>query len=140
MKKFFVLTLVFVAISLLSKAQCDGITKWTCTKMKILDNSGNVKNEKDEHVIIEAGNNKIIVSPADGDHKMEGIVTEYTCKWPEEGKNGKTIIKSQLTDKEKVRNATITIEAVNGKITITLEAPEETTKILLEVEDYETVK
>jgi hypothetical protein len=141
MKNFFVLTVAFMSIGLLSKAQCDGVTKWKCTKMKIIDGSGNVKNEKDENVTVIAGNKNINVTPEDAPDEMEGTVSEYTCNWTVPGKNGKTIIKSDLTDKQgKLRHATITIEAVDGKITITLEAEEEPTKILLEVASYEEVK
>jgi hypothetical protein len=141
MKKIFVLTLVLMAIGLISKAQCDGVTKWTCIKMKIIDSSGSVKNEKDENVIVEAGSKNITVTPEDASDHMQGAVSEYTCNWPDPGKNGKTILKSELTDnKGKLRHATITIEATNGKITIMLEATEEPTKILLEVASYEAVK
>lgn len=140
MKKLFVLTIAFIAISLLSKAQCDGTTKWTCTKMKIVDASGNVVNEKDDNIIVEVSNKNIVVIPGDETHKMQGSVDEFTCKWNDAGKDGKTIIKSKLTDMQKTRNATITIEGVNGKMTITLEAPEEETKIVLEVKEYAPVK
>lgn len=140
MKKLFVLTIAFMTTSLLSKAQCDGTTKWTCSKMKIIDVSGNVVNEKDENILIEVSSKNIVVIPGDEAHKMQGVVDEFTCKWTEPGKDGKTIIKSKLTDMEKTRNAIITIEGVKGKITITLEAPEEETKIVLEVKEYASVK
>jgi hypothetical protein len=140
MKKLLVITTVFLLAGTISKAQCDGVTKWNCTKMKIVDESGNVMKEKDESITVQVSNKNINVSTEDASHNMEGPVTDFTCKWAEAGKNGKTIIKSDLTDSEKLRHATVTIEAVDGKITITLEAPEETTKIVLEVKDYEAVK
>ena|SRR5436190_19310732 len=141
MKKFFVLMLVFMTMGLLSKAQCDGVTKWTCTKMKIVDASGNTVQEKDENVIVVVGNKNIDVTPEDDHDHMTGNVSDYNCKWAEPGKNGKTVVKSDITDAGgKLRHATITIEGINGKITITLEAPEETTKIVLDVKSYEAVK
>lgn len=140
MKKLFLLTIAFIAIGLISKAQCDGATKWTCIKMKIIDADGNVQNEMDDNIIVEVSNKNVVVTPGDETRKMEGSVDEFICKWTTSGKDGKTIIKSKLTDMEKTRNATITIEGVNGKVTITLEAPEETTKIVLEVKEYAVVK
>jgi|KBSMisStaDraftv2_1062788.scaffolds.fasta_scaffold803869_2 hypothetical protein len=141
MKKLFVLTLAFMLIGLLSKAQCDGVTKWTCTKMKIVDASGNTVQAKDENVIVVVGNKNIEVTPQDQEDQMTGAVSDYTCQWPEPGKNGKTVVKGDVTDASgKLRHATITIEGIKGNITITLEAPEETTKIVLEVKSYEAVK
>jgi hypothetical protein len=141
MKKLFVLTLAFMLIGLLSKAQCDGVTKWTCTKMKIVDASGNTVQAKDENVIVVVGNKNIEVTPQDQEDQMTGAVSDYTCQWPEPGKNGKTVVKGDVTDAGgKLRHATITIEGIKGNITITLEAPEETTKIVLEVKSYEAVK
>ena len=130
-----------MVIGLVSKAQCDGVTKWTCTKMKIVDASGNTVQEKDENVIVLAGSKNIDVAPEDQQDHMTGVVSDYICQWTEPGKNGKTIVKSDVTDAGgKLRHATITIEGINGKITITLEAPEETTKIVLDVKSYEVVK
>jgi hypothetical protein len=140
MKKLLVITTVLLLAGTVSKAQCDGVTKWNCTKMKIVDASGNVVQEKEDNIVVLVSNKNISVTPSDDSHKMEGPVTEFTCIWKEAGKNGKTTIKSDITDAEKTRHATVTIEAVDGKITITLEAPEETTKIQLDVKDYETVK
>jgi hypothetical protein len=140
MKKLFVIMTALLLTGMASKAQCDGTTKWNCTKMKIVDASGNVMNEKDEKVVVEINNKNITVTPEDESHKMEGPVNEFNCTWKDTGKNGKTIIKTDLTDPEKLRHATVTIEAIDGKITITFEATEETTKIILDVKDFETVK
>jgi hypothetical protein len=140
MKKVFVLVVAFVATGLFAKAQCDGVTKWNCTKMKIVDQSGNVVNEKEDNIVVLVSNKNITVTPGDDSHKMEGPVIEFNCKWSVPGKTGKTILKSDLQDTEKLRHATVTIEAVDGKMTITLEAPEETTKIVLDVKDYEVEK
>ncbi|QEC67568.1 hypothetical protein FRZ67_09790 [Panacibacter ginsenosidivorans] len=141
MKKFFVLIIAFIATGLVSKAQCEGATKWTCTKMKVVDASGNTVHEKEENVIVEVGSKNIEVTPEDQQDHMTGAVSDYKCQWPEPGKNGKTIVKGEVTDAGgKLRHATITIEGINGKITITLEAPEETTKIVLDVKSYEAVK
>lgn len=141
MKKLFVLTASFLLIGLISNAQCEGTTKWNCTKMKIVDQSGNVIKEKDENVVVQVNNKNINVTPEDEQDQMTGNVTEYDCKWSEPGKKGKTVVKGEVNDASgKTRHATITIEGNDGKVTITLEAPEETTRIVLEVKDYEVVK
>ncbi len=71
---------------------------------------------------------------------MKGDITNYSCKWKDK-QNGKTTFKTVLLDKQgNTRHATITIEAVNGKTTILLEAEEENTKIKLNVDAFEKVK
>ena len=140
MKKLLVITTVLLLAGTVSKAQCDGTTKWTCTKMKIVDASGNVVQEKEDNIVVLVSNKNISVTPGDDSHKMEGPVTEFNCTWSAPGKTGKTILKSDLQDAEKLRHATVTIEAVDGKMTITFEAQEETTKIVLDVKDFENVK
>ena len=141
MKKLFVLTAGFLWIGLISNAQCEGTTKWNCAKMKIVDQSGNVIKEKDENVVVQVNSKNISVTPEDEQDQMTGNVTDYDCKWSVPGKKGKTIVKGEVNDASgKPRHATITIEGNDGKVTITLEAPEETTRIVLEVKDYEVVK
>jgi len=65
MKKVFVLVVAFVATGLFAKAQCDGVTKWNCTKMKIVDQSGNVVNEKEDNIVVLVSNKNITVTPGD---------------------------------------------------------------------------
>ena len=141
MKKLFALTVVFMSIGLASNAQCDGTTKWTCNKQTFIDASGNTVMEKDEMATVTSSDKAVTIKPEGNDDFMEGNVSDYKCNWSEPGKNGKPVFKSEVTDNSgKIRHATITIEAKDGKITILLEAEEESNKILLTVEKYEAVK
>jgi len=141
MKKIFVTAIACIAIGLAANAQCEGTTKWTCSKQTFLDDSGNIVREKDEAATVTASDKKVMIKPEGNDDFMEGDVTDYKCNWSEPGKNGKTVFKSEVTDNTgKLRHATITIEGKDGKITILLEAEEESNKILLAVEKYEPVK
>ena len=141
MKKILVLTIALMATCLIGKAQCNGTTKWTSVKSKFIDSSGNVVNEREEAVTVQANNKTITVVASKDEDRMDGDVSDYVCNWKEPGKNGKTIIKSVLTEKNgKQRHATITIEGIDGKISILLQAEEEANKILLDISSYEEVK
>ena len=53
---------------------------------------------------------------------MKGNIKEMSCNWSEPYKNGKTVIKSELTEGHgDTHDAVITIEGKDGLITITLE-------------------
>ena len=142
MKKIALLAVACLALGFSSKAQCDKNIKWKSSKSEFLDTSGNVLNERDEDVEVTTTPSKIsIIRHDEQDHTMEGDITNYSCKWTDK-QNGKTIFKSALVDSDenKTRHATITIEAVNGKTTILLRAEEEETVIRLTVDSSEEVK
>ena len=76
----------------------------------------------------------------EGEEGMKGDVSDYACNWTDD-KNGKTVLKSLLTDDQGVtRNATVTIESVNGQATILLKAEEEPQSIKLTVASSEEVE
>jgi hypothetical protein len=142
MKKIAVLAVTCLALGFSSKAQCDKNIKWKSSKSEFLDTSGNVLNERDEDVEVTTTPSKIsIIRHDEQDHTMEGDVADYSCKWTDK-QNGKTTFKSALVDSDenKTRHATITIEAVNGKTIILLRAEEEETVIRLTVDSSEEVK
>jgi hypothetical protein len=142
MKKITVLVSILIATVLTANAQCDKNIKWTSSKSEFLDTSGNVLNQRDEAVEVTTTPTKIsIIRHDEQDHKMEGDITDLICKWQNK-QNGKTTFKSALldADENKTRHATITIEAVNGKTTILLRAEEEETMIRLNIDSSEEVK
>ena len=141
MKKISVLVAAFLAISLVSKAQCDKTIKWTCTKQDFLDTAGNFRNSQNENVEVTTTPAKISIVRSGGEQTMQGDITDLSCNWKDK-QNGKTIFKSVLTDSKenKTRHATITIEAINGKTTILLRAEEEETMIVLNIDSFEEVK
>ena len=140
MKKITVLLAVCIAASIGSKAQCDKTMKWTSSKSDFLDTAGNFQRSNAETVDVTTTPKKISIVRNNSDKQlMSGDVTSFSCNWKDK-KNGKASIKAVLVEPGgKTRNATITIEEVNGKTTILLEAPEENTKIRLNVDSYEEV-
>ncbi|MEP7317339.1 MAG: hypothetical protein ABI921_01315 [Panacibacter sp.] len=136
-----VLAALCFMLSFAVKAQCDKNIKWVSAKSEFIDASGNVQQSRDETTALTVSSKKVTVILS-GEHSgsMNGEVTDYSCKWKDK-QNGKTVFKSTLTDSEnKVRHATITIEAVNGKTTVLLEAEEEDSKIRLNIVSSEEVK
>ncbi|MBG9376219.1 hypothetical protein I5907_08230 [Panacibacter sp. DH6] len=141
MKKFLLITIAFIGVSFYSKAQCDSTIKWNCNKLKITDASGNVLVEKDERSTVVVDKKSVVITPEDANGEMTGTVSAFDCNWQQLGKEGKTVVKADITDGSgNVRHATITIEAAKGKTTITLVAAEEQTTITLDVADYAVVK
>jgi len=141
MKKITVLVSVLMAIALSTKAQCDKTIKWTSTKADFLDTAGNLQNTQSEPVEVTTTPTKVSIVRSGAQQTMQGNITDYSCKWKDK-QNGKTTFKSVLLDdkENKTRHATITIEAVNGKTTISLRAEEEPTVIKLNVDSFEEVK
>lgn len=141
MKKITILVAAFIALSFISKAQCDQNIKWTSSKSEFLDTSGNFQHANDEAVEVTTSPTKIsIVRHGAQEDTMKGNITNYSCKWKDK-QNGKTTFKSVLLDTQgTTRHATITIEAVNGKTTILLQAEEEPTIIRLNINSFEEVK
>ncbi len=139
MKKITVLAATFLTLGFTSKAQCDKRIKWVASKTEFVEASGNV-NTKDEKVEVTTSKEKFLVVAEDGEEKLNGDITDYSCKWKDKD-NGKITFKTVVTDKSgDVRHATITIETINGKTTMLLDAEEEQTKIRLAIDSYEEVK
>jgi len=141
MKKITVLVAACIAVSLVSKAQCDESIKWKSSKSEFLDTSGNFQRANEEAVEVTTTPKKInIVRGTTGEQVMNGDIANYSCNWKDK-QNGKTSFNAVLLEPGgKTRHATITIEAINGKATILLEAEEEDTKIRLNVDSFEEVK
>jgi len=141
MKKITALVTACIVFGFASKAQCDQTIKWTSSKSEFLDTSGNLQHANDEAVEVTTSPTKIsILRHGTQEDEMKGDITNYSCKWKDK-QNGKTTFKTVLLDKQgNTRHATITIEAVNGKTTIWLEAEEENTKIKLNIDAFEKVK
>jgi hypothetical protein len=143
MKKIAVLVSILTATAFTVKAQCDKPIKWTSSKSEFLDTSGTLQQARDEKVEVTTTPQKvsILIHHESEEKRMEGDVSNYSCKWKDK-QNGKTVFNSLLLDTEenKTRHATITIEAVNGKTTILLRAEEEPNVIRLNVDSSEEVK
>ena len=140
MKKMLFLGMTLCLLQLVSQAQCDKPVNWKSSKTEYLDASRNVQGGKDENVVLELSKTNIKLIPNQNEEDaLSGTIKEVSCNWKEAFKNGTTVIKSALADAHgDIMDATITIEAKEGKITILLEAKEmPDRKLRLLIDSYE---
>ncbi len=123
MKKISLLLFALFIFIKWSDAQCDKKVVWSSVKEEFLNDSGQVEHAGEDSVIIETSNTSVLVNhnniPQD---ELKGTVTGISCDWKEPYKNGKTTIKTNLTEASGESNeGTITIEGKDGQISIILE-------------------
>jgi hypothetical protein len=117
MKKLIPVILLLLAGSTMSFAQCGKNILFTSSKTEYLDTNGVVQRSEDENTLIEITKTEITITP--GEHKMTGTIKSDSCNWKTAWKEGKKVVKAQLTDGEgNTKNVTITIEGKDGKITL----------------------
>jgi hypothetical protein len=108
--------------------------------MEMLDSSLKVMDTRDVNATFETTSTNVYIhkSENEGD-TMSGAIHSATCNWSQPYKNGKVIIIGDVQDEhENLKDVTITIEAVEGKITILLHAQEYPDKLIrLQVDKYE---
>jgi hypothetical protein len=139
MRRIAVLAAGFVCIAFASAAQCDGTTTWMASTTEFINSTGEM-HSKSGAVTVTTDKENFHVVTADGSEELKGKVSGYVCNWKDSA-NGNISFKSELTDKRgEIRQATIAIEAKDGKITLFLEAAEEETKIRLPIDRYEVMK
>jgi hypothetical protein len=121
-------------------AQCDKTLQITSSKTNFLNAKNEVQGSKDDNVVVDITKTTITVTPnGDPQNAITGTIKENSCNWTVPFKEGKTVIKSVLVDPSgDTKDATITIEGKNGKITLLAEAKEKPDqKLQLEVTKFE---
>jgi hypothetical protein len=113
---------LILAGNTISFAQCEKPVKLTSSVTSYINDKGEVERTKDEQTVVTLSKTELTITP--GDHMMNGSVTEYTCNWTTPFKDGKTTVKSLLTDGNNDLHVTITIEGKAGKVTLTFVAEE----------------
>lgn len=143
MKQLLLSLAVLFSISAGVKAQCPVNVKYTAAKMEILDSTMTLQDSKDIVTVFETSE-KGFTGTQEGneDDQLHGALKSAKCDWKEAYVNGKIVMICDITDAhETVENATVTIEAKDGKITIILHAKEYPNRIIrLPVDKYEEVK
>jgi|SRR5580704_7505150 hypothetical protein len=122
-----------------ASAQCEKKITWTGAKAEFLDASGAVSRTLDEKVVVVSSKTEIKLMHSDReDDALSGKIKEFSCTWTDPFKNGKTVIKSDLTENNAdTKSSTVTIEAKDGKITILLTMEDAETKIIkLYIDSY----
>jgi len=123
---------VFLAIALcgcgftIKAQQDDASLRYVSNKTEDLDAANTIKGTKEEKVTVDITKTAIRIAPGDNPAKaLTGSFTGVSCLWKEAFNNGKTIISTTLSDQQgHGKNATVTIEGADGKITILLQTQE----------------
>lgn len=140
MKRFFLLIPVLTLVALVSQAQCDKNVNFIAAKSQMVNQKGEVLGSKDGTTVIEITKKSVSLT-FNGDEKttLAGEIKEAKCDWTEPFKNGRSVIKAVLEDAGgDVKHVTLTIEAKDGKITITGDAEERPNeRIKFDVDKYE---
>jgi hypothetical protein len=122
-KKTLLVTLLLVAGSTATFAQCDKDVTLTASKTTYLNAKGEVERTVNEETIVSISKTQISITP--GDHNpTEGNVKTYACNWKVPFKEGKLVVTGLLIDGGHEMNATITVEGKDGKVVLTFEAAE----------------
>jgi len=140
MKPFLLSMLALFTSTLCTHAQCDKTLQLQSSKTQVLNASYEVKGSKEERIVIDITKTSITITPNNNnDEVLAGPIKESTCDWKVPFKEGKMVIKSDLSDPNgDVKQATITIEARDGKVTLLAEAKERPDeKIKLEISSFE---
>ena len=140
MKKILFSAFAIVLTVFHSYAQCDKAVQLRSSKTNFLNASYEVQKSKDENVVVDITKTTITITPnGNAQDALSGAIKESTCDWKVPYKEGKMIVKSDLVDASgDVNDATITIEAKEGKTTLLVEAknrPDQ--KIKLEANAFE---
>ena len=140
MKKI-ILPILFLIAGISVYAQCDKRVIITSSKTEYLDADGNVQRSVDETSIVEFDSKEIIITPGD-DPVMKGTISSFTCEWKTPFKEGKTVLKTTLTNGQGQNfGLTITVEGKDGKISFLAEIDEQPgQKIRIVVEKFEEKK
>src|ERR1700761_5828647 len=121
MKKLILIAAAFALSTTVALAQCDNTYVLKSSKTDHLDASGAVKQTMDEKAEVEVNKTKFTVT-IDGNLAVTGTIKENVCNWPVPYKEGKSVIKAVVNEEgNDDKNATITIEGKNGKVTIMYE-------------------
>ncbi|GAB3923391.1 hypothetical protein [Larkinella terrae] len=132
-------SILLIFSTVISFAQCGKEVRLTTIKTEYLDGTGVVQRTVEEQSTIEIGKTEIVILPGGkADHKMTGTIQSTTCNWSVPYKEGKTVIKSVVTDPSgDPRHATLTIEGKADKVTFLMEVEEmPDRKILVSVDSF----
>ena len=139
MKKIiFCFLILLVAVSVTS-AQCGKKAILSSSQTEYLDASGTLQRTVEEKSSVEFDSTGLIIITANGDQRMKGTIKMDSCSCKTPFKEGKLIFKSTITrDGGDLMEATITIEAKNGVVTLFFESPQSPdTKIRVVADKFE---
>jgi hypothetical protein len=118
--KAILLSLLLVIKCLNAMSQCDKKMTWYASKGEMYDTNGTLLDTKLDSIFIETDPQKVSVRFKADENSLEGTVKDKICDWKEPFRNGKTVYHTDVSIDGTSGNATFTVEARNGKITLTV--------------------
>ena len=109
-------------------AQCEKPVVLTASKTEYLDSAGNVERSEDEKSVLHISNSELIRYEPEGDDlklDFKASVNSSKCDWKVPFKEGKSVLKVTFQQEGQTKDATITIEGKNGKVTLIAVVAEE---------------
>ena len=101
-------------------AQCNQRVTFNCTKTDYLDGSGSVQQSKSENTLVNFDNQE--VSIVSNGEQLSGTVTSSSCDWKKSYREGKTVLKANVTgNKGDAKAATLTMEGKDGNVSLLIE-------------------
>ena len=124
MKKIYLLIALLFAAWTTSFAQCGKKLVIVSSKTEHLDAQGAITRTDDEKATVTITKTEISIAVADagGSHEMKGTIKSDTCNWTAAYKEGKTVIKADITGMNgEEKPVTITITGTGGKVILLFE-------------------
>ncbi|HEV8269834.1 MAG TPA: hypothetical protein VGQ04_00940 [Chitinophagaceae bacterium] len=142
MSKILVVLAMILLTGIHGLSQCDKKIKWNSSKAEMYDTNGALLDTKTGIITVETDQEKISLSFKESTEKgLEGTIKEKTCDWKEAFSNGKTVYHTTVNVDGKISDAIFTVEAKDGKTTITLAIEMMAgRKFLIYIDTYEVVK
>lgn len=129
-----------MGIAAAAKAQCNQSLQLSSAKTNFLNADYQSQGSREEKTVIDITPAAITITPnGNAADALTGKIKAMQCNWKIPFKEGKTVIKTDLVDPSgDTKDATITIEGRDGKITLLAEAKERPNQIMqLEVNKFE---
>jgi len=123
MKKIILPIIGLIGFGLVTHAQCGKNIVFASSKTDYLDAHDSLQRSANESVNVAIKKTDItVVINEDAETKLTGTGTLTSCDWKVPFKEGKMILKAQLTDvRGDSKNVTLTIEGKDGKATLLVE-------------------
>ena len=140
MKTILTFFILFTA-SLQAISQCDKKVTWYASKGEMFDATGTLLDTKTDSIFLETDPQKIMLRFKSDQNVLEGTVKEKSCDWKEPFRNGKTVYRANVSIDGNPGNATFTVEARDGKITLSLDIDiRQGRKFVIHIDKYEETK
>ena len=139
--KTILISFILFTVGLQAISQCDKKVTWYGSRGDMVDASGSVLDTKIDSIFLETDPQKIMLRFKSDQNMLEGTVKEKSCDWKEPFRNGKTVYHANVSIDGNPSNATFTLEARDGKITLSVDIEiRQGRKFIIYIDRYEEAK